>query len=138
MEAKFKFTVDRKRWLRGEGSMKSRLLRKSDRKMCCLGFRALAKGATEEQILDRESPRDLTIDDKTGALADLCELDERGRPVDNNKVAQNLMGTNDHRLDSLDDDADEVDMGDPHSEEQREQQIRDLFASIGEEVEFVG
>lgn len=50
-----KFTVNRSRWLRGE-SGGSFLLRKADGKMCCLGFLALACGATESDILGSRAP----------------------------------------------------------------------------------
>ena len=52
-----KFTIDRKRWLRGEGSDKSFLLRPSDGKMCCLGFYALACGVSEWTITGASLPR---------------------------------------------------------------------------------
>lgn len=51
-----KVTVERSRWLRGEGSTASALLREKDGKMCCLGFVCLALGRTEDQIRDKSSP----------------------------------------------------------------------------------
>lgn len=42
--------VDRTKWLRGEGSRASKLLREQDGKMCCMGFASLAAGYTEDQI----------------------------------------------------------------------------------------
>lgn len=59
MEVLLKFTVDRKRWLRGEGEPRSRLLRSSDGKMCCLGFACLAAGHTEDEIRDVATPSGL-------------------------------------------------------------------------------
>ena len=56
MEEKIKVYIDRNRWLRGEGSGVSRLLRSTDGKMCCLGFCMLALGRTEEQIRDVTTP----------------------------------------------------------------------------------
>lgn len=50
-----KVIIDRTRWLRGEPH-KSKLLRESDGKMCCLGFHALACGYTEEQIASKSTP----------------------------------------------------------------------------------
>lgn len=44
--------VKRSKWLRGEGSDRSRLLRPSDGKMCCLGFVCLVAGATPDKICD--------------------------------------------------------------------------------------
>ena len=52
-----KFEIDRKRWLRGEGPSLSALLRKSDGKMCCLGFKAKALGIADADITDKGHPR---------------------------------------------------------------------------------
>jgi hypothetical protein len=48
---KYTFTVDRKTWLRGEGSDDSKLLRESDGKMCCLGFACLQLGNVKKDSL---------------------------------------------------------------------------------------
>jgi hypothetical protein len=45
-------TVDRKKWLRGEGDTYSFLLRETDQKMCCIGFLAKQIGASDEEILN--------------------------------------------------------------------------------------
>lgn len=50
------FTINRKKWLRGEGSEYSSLLRTEDGKMCCLGFLGLACGGTKKQIESCDSP----------------------------------------------------------------------------------
>jgi len=52
------FSVKRSEWLRGAmgGSF---LLRKVDNKKCCLGFLALACGATEESIFGHRMPASL-------------------------------------------------------------------------------
>lgn len=47
--------VDRSKWLRGEGSYKSRLLRPADGRMCCMGSAALAKGLSKDEIRDVQS-----------------------------------------------------------------------------------
>lgn len=49
------FTVVRDKWLRGEGAQKSYLLRRSDGKMCCMGFYALACGYDVEDIVGVKS-----------------------------------------------------------------------------------
>lgn len=49
-------TIDRNMWLRGEGGERSKLLRPSDGKMCCLGFDALARGLSKDDIFDRSGP----------------------------------------------------------------------------------
>jgi len=51
-----KIIVDRTTWLRGEGSEPSRLLRRSDGKMCCLGSVCLAASMTPFQIEEQPSP----------------------------------------------------------------------------------
>lgn len=48
-----KVIIDRTKWLRGEGNDKSRLLRPSDGKMCCIGFACLAAGIPKSAIEDR-------------------------------------------------------------------------------------
>lgn len=60
METVLKFTVDRKRWLRGEGERNSLLLRAADDKMCCLGFACLAAGHTEGEIRGVATPTGIT------------------------------------------------------------------------------
>ena len=49
-------TIQRSKWLRGEGSSVSVLLRSHDGKMCCLGFLALAIGIPQDKIVDIGSP----------------------------------------------------------------------------------
>lgn len=51
------FTVDRSKWLHGEGAAFSQLLRPSDEKMCCLGFRAIQSGASRSDLLGLGTPR---------------------------------------------------------------------------------
>ena len=52
--------IERARWLRGEGSGPSKLLRKEDGKMCCLGFMFLSCGFTPEQIEGHTNPYEMT------------------------------------------------------------------------------
>ncbi len=51
-----KFTIDRKTWLRGEGSLCSFLLRAEDGKQCCLGFYLKSCGVPSDEILGFRSP----------------------------------------------------------------------------------
>ncbi len=44
------FVIDRNKWLRGEGGDRSRLLRKSDEKQCCVGMYFAACGVPFENI----------------------------------------------------------------------------------------
>lgn len=50
-------TIDRSRWLHGEGGKPSKLQRSSDGKRCCVGFVCMAYGATEAEITDKANPR---------------------------------------------------------------------------------
>lgn len=54
-----KVRIDRSRWLRGEGSDDSFLLRPRDGRMCCLGFCALAMGLNEDDIRNVYEPEDV-------------------------------------------------------------------------------
>ncbi len=58
-----KFTIDRKSWLRGEGSDKSFLLR-DDGKMCCLGQYCLASNIPKDTLINTKSPYSLKNDKK--------------------------------------------------------------------------
>lgn len=107
-----KFTIERSKWLRGQGSTVSALLCDNG-KMCCLGFYALSHGSTSESILNVKSPEQSLSKDWAEKLV---------RGDFNNSVCELLMTTND-RID-VDDAA-------------REASLTELFASIGVEVEFV-
>lgn len=48
-------TVSRSKWLRGEGSQRSFLLREEDGKMCCMGFAAIAAGLKPEDIKGKKT-----------------------------------------------------------------------------------
>lgn len=71
-----KLTINRRTWLRGEGSEESYLRRAEDGKMCCLGFAAIQLGKLSE-------------DDIT-SVQSLCGFGSRGKlPIA--KVANELM-----------------------------------------------
>lgn len=53
--------IDRTRWYRGQSDIKSRLLRSSDMKMCCLGFYSLACGLKEENIKNVAFPSSIRL-----------------------------------------------------------------------------
>lgn len=84
METLLKFTVWRERWLRGERSAQSFLLRSSDGRMCCLGFACLAAGYKESDIRDISAPRMIDHDQHTVAadlllkprIADAMEIND--------------------------------------------------------------
>lgn len=56
-----RFTVDESKWIHGEGSNRSCLLRESDGKMCCVGFFCLAGGASKNSITSRRGIEDVVI-----------------------------------------------------------------------------
>ena len=56
-----KLVIDRTRWLRGEGPEESALLRPTDNKMCCLGFDALRRGLTSDEIKGVEAPKNYPL-----------------------------------------------------------------------------
>jgi len=47
-----KLTINRKEWLRGEGNDKSKLLRSTDGKRCCIGILAQTLGIEDSKIKD--------------------------------------------------------------------------------------
>jgi hypothetical protein len=107
------FTVDRTRWLRGEGSERSSLFRPEDGKMCCLGFACLAAGHTEEDIADVSSPNGIAM--KPPAFQ--CLL-----PHHNSPEVGDVMEVNDGE----------------DTDEGREAFITERLAKIGMRVTFVG
>lgn len=56
--------IDRSRWLRGEGSNQSYLLRKDDQKMCCVGFLCQALGYEPGEIEGLVEMRELDCSDQ--------------------------------------------------------------------------
>jgi hypothetical protein len=107
-----KLTIDRKKWLHGEGSTVSKLLRRSDSKMCCLGFLAKSLGASDESILDYTGP---SCTSKIPWPAPLIHTHQ-------GSLSDTMIRVNDQ-------------IG--KVEEERESELITLFQSIGIEVEFV-
>jgi hypothetical protein len=122
-----KFTIDRSKWLRGEGQENSYLLRERDGKMCCLGMFGLACGLETEQIKEIAAPCLVPTDGgpaasfwvKKNAAASFL-FDEED---ENSRACGELMSIND---------ALEIDR------EAREEKIVEIFAKNGITVEFVG
>ncbi len=113
-----KFQISRKEWLRGEGHYKSSLFRPQDNKMCCLGFLACAVGFTKEQISNVASPQHPDLHESyskwpEGIMRSSGYLTQE---------AESLINYND---------------GMSLSEEQRETLLKDTFAKMNIEVEFV-
>lgn len=107
-----KFTVERSKWLRGEGGHNSKLLCSQSGKMCCLGFFALSQGAAPEDIQDKRTPENIQHD-WTKPLVTAQHI--------NTAICDSLMIVNDS-----------TGYG-----ESREQMLKEMFARIGVEVEFV-
>ena len=122
-----KLIIDRTKWLRGEDD--SYLLRSRDNKMCCLGFYCLACGILEEDIIGKAEPVELINEEKFSheKIKNLIILEyEEGVDLedldcDNSNVCDQLMSSNDNRK---------------ITENEREEEIAGLFASIDVDVEF--
>jgi hypothetical protein len=61
MEPVKAFTIDRAKWLHGEGEISSFLLRASDGKQCCLGFYLESCGIPRDKLENRASPGNITF-----------------------------------------------------------------------------
>jgi hypothetical protein len=59
-------TIERSKWLHGEGLDKSKLLRPSDGKLCCHGFYARALGFSDDVL--REQPTWLALKEEHPTL----------------------------------------------------------------------
>lgn len=117
-----KFEVSRARWLRGEGMGKSRLLRESDKKMCCLGFRALATGFTKKEILSQALPRSLFDGTKVSDAWKPFFIEGGGCWGGESDICVKIVWTND----------------DPAlSDDVREEYLKRDFAEAGDEIVFV-
>lgn len=123
-----KLIIDRAKWLRGEGSEDSYLVRASDGKMCCLGFYGQACGLDIEAMRDVPSPAEvpdvIAMAWKEGRwlFDDLYKFTSAS--------CSNLMEANDVVCSDFEE-IEEV-------ERQREAEIVSLFAFHSVEVEFVG
>ena len=124
MSERLKVVVERSKWLRGEGWEKSKLLRSTDGKMCCLGFACLAMGATEEQINNMNSPT--MVCNMGGGLElpmlTMVDTDHLGRRLIHKDPVSEAMMINDERI---------------LSESAREARLTQLLAKVGIDLEFV-
>lgn len=120
-----KFIIDRLEWYRGKGSGASLLLDNSTDLKCCLGFFALACGIPKDSIAGEPTPaRVFTHKQQDNQF--FYELTENPDPDDDlpedNARCRELMNIND----------------DPSLlVEVRENLIRNKFAELGHEVEFI-
>ena len=113
-----KFVIDRSKWLRGEGPKGfSVLLRRSDRKMCCLGFYGEHLGVSRRKLIDIGNP---PVIKRFGELAPaLVSTHDKSC---NSSVCDQIIRVNDSQ---------EI------SDKMREYRLKRLFKSIGVNVEFV-
>jgi hypothetical protein len=121
-----KFTIDRSKWAcgpNGSTSVLGNLLRDDDGRMCCLGFYAIACGATEKEILGRGDYEDSTIGPST--IAKLPTDLVKPLPEDtvvSSTVHDKLIRANDAKT----------------TRARREARIKKLFKSIGVTLRFAG
>lgn len=115
------FTIDRFRWLHGEGSDKSYLFRPEDKKQCCLGFYLEACG------LKRADLRHQLPSDCSGPRSDLVPVWLLGRRAFSGRIdspqSSQLMRVND---------------SESWTDEERETRIIEIFKRKGVKVKFVG
>lgn len=122
-----KLKIDRSIWLRGEGDRRSKLLRSSDQKMCCIGIYLEACGVDREILSD--------IGDASSMFVKRV-LPEEARwlvSTDISPSAESFYRINDCILNS--DYPDEY--AEISSEEDREQKIKEMFLKHDVEVEFL-
>lgn len=133
-------TVDRSKWLQGEGEEDSYLYRPDDGKMCCLGFVGLAAGLSEEIMADVSTPSGLitdqciTIPESMSGLVDMSKEEEYQNF--NSKICGNLMTANDEYLEYDYDKAEQV--VDPDFLPKKEATLIELGKQIGIEFSFIG
>lgn len=124
-----KFTIDRNSWSRG--IPKDTCLLNANG-MCCLGFAALACGYSEDQIKGEERPEELVNNllrrnkGKEGFNLWFDGLIERSGsdcyPFNSTKICEDIIECNDS-----------YDL----SDEEREEELKNLFGKLGVEVDFV-
>jgi hypothetical protein len=83
--------IDRKIWLRGEDPETSRLFRKEDKKMCCLGIYLNKCRVSKKNLLDIQSPMSVNV-----SLPNQAKW-LTNPSGDNSDLADTLMKRNDNR-----------------------------------------
>ncbi len=86
------FTVDRSRWLRGEGTNASRLQREADGKRCCLGFMCFAAGVPEKSIINVGLPSRLSYSELLLLPDTLRSSGSNVQQIVTNNDQQNMSG----------------------------------------------
>lgn len=123
-----KLVIDRKIWLRGEGSDVSKLLRSSDQKRCCVGIYLGACGVEDVSMQDVSDANILNFREP------LPEGAQWLRNYQAKETAGDLYEANDYRICPCDENLDEHLF---NTEEGREQRIKEVFLHHGVEVEFI-
>ncbi len=115
-----KFTVQRSRWLRGDGDG---MLLDPDRgnRMCCLGFACVAAGLTKEQISKRSLPEEAYDEVDAPVIEPLVEETVEGGVLDTSLTTRAAEINDDLGL----------------SDHEREHGLKVLFAEHGVTVRFV-
>lgn len=127
--------IDRSKWLRGEGSNASRLLRESDGKMCCLGMYGLACGLTPEDLLESHTPITAGLSILWSDMSKASGSDWLFQEHTTSWDCRTLMQNNDVRADIR---ADIMACSISVVEEEREKMIAQTFLEHGVTVTFVG
>lgn len=122
-----KLTIDRARWLRGEGGHDSYLLRERDQKMCCIGQLAQACGVSEDALAGE---RNLFAIGKHESKAVNLSL----RPYRYNPDSPNSTAFCDHRAITK---AYNINDQDGITEKGREEELTKILAEMGVEVTFI-
>jgi len=105
-------TIKRSKWLTGS-THNSYLLRPQDQKMCCLGFLAKKRGASNEDILGQKDPSYTSANVSwPRKLCDRYELTD---------LCSEMIEVNDGRM----------------ANDKREEKLRPLFRKIGITLRFI-
>lgn len=111
--------INRKVWLRGEGSLSSRLLRSRDGKRCCLGIALGDAGVPDEALCEMRAPGEVVM--QGTSLPDKFRWLIDDKFLWHSETTTLLMSANDYE---------------GYTEQEREQRVSELFAKEGVEVEF--
>ncbi len=118
-----KLVINRSMWLRGASDGVSSLLRRSDNKMCCLGFYAKACGMSDGNIASYSTPDDLPSPLRAH-FKSISPWTFKNEGACNSIATLDLIDANDSTSYGL-------------TEHCREDRIAKIFADHGVEVEFV-
>ena len=126
MSDALKVVIDRKRWLRGEGTARSRLLRPEDGKMCCIGFVAKAAGVEDVEMKDKSA-----LASVAGVLIGVWPILRCLQHLDSGGVLQKAYSVNDYGSHIFY-------PGTKEAEASREARIVELLAKANIHVTFEG